>query len=88
MYAKETVYDGPVKACPFCGGTDIHVERVYYYLREGVKSVNLVCASCGAKGPNGKDDQEASARWMLRAGEKKTIRRRTVKKTAQNKKGV
>ena len=49
-----------LKACPFCGGTEIGHQRKNGGMRQ-------VCIECGACGPDVEGDEEIAATWVALA---------------------
>lgn len=61
----KTVGDGFIlKACPFCGGSDIRHE---IWNEDIGATTRYECKSCGAIGPSGENGQEAAEKWSSRA---------------------
>lgn len=46
--------------CPFCGSSELHEEG-------GIETFRIGCDDCGAEGPTGVDELEATAAWNDRA---------------------
>lgn len=54
------VHEPEFLPCPFCGGTDLHMQRV------GRISSAVACAPCQTNGPWCRSDAEARAAWNRR----------------------
>ena len=47
--------------CPFCGGFDLEIDEVYYDW--DTSSHFVLCIDCMARGPEGKNEEEAKKLW-------------------------
>lgn len=64
MVARVIESDIELKPCPFCGGSELHIETD----SEPTSTVQVECDTpgCEASGPHGKDADEAARLWNRR----------------------
>lgn len=49
--------------CPFCGG---HSSQIKQHVALGISSFSVCCKNCGAEGPTGTSERQASSHWSER----------------------
>ncbi len=67
MVARVIDSDAHLEPCPFCGGSELHIETD----SEQTSTVQVECDTigCEASGPHGKDADEAVVLWNKRASD-------------------